>query len=166
MMDRRRAAIATAAIGVLAPILTSCGGPGYDHETACSISADIVGEALGTDRFEATAESLSDVPVELPEGGSIDACLIETDDDTLRVLAQVRGKDFLRGQLDALDDTAPTFDLGEGTARVTDDGGTWICGNVWLQAALDEGQLASTDAMREALETLADVVGCYEAAAG
>ncbi|MBM9462888.1 hypothetical protein JL108_05455 [Aeromicrobium sp. YIM 150415] len=165
-MGRRRAAIATAGIAVLAPVLTSCGGPAYEHETACSIPADVVGEALGTDRFEATAESLSDVPVELPEGGSIDACFIETDDDTLRVLAQVRGKDFLREQRDALDDTAPTFELGEGTARVTDGGGTWICGNVWLHVVLDEGTLASTDAMREALETLADVVGCYEAASG
>lgn len=144
----------------LAGALTGCGSP-YEEETACGIDAADAAAIIGTDKFTATEAELADAPLGEPEPRSA-TCLVEHDDTTLRVLADLHGRDFLETQLDALPATAPTYDLGDGVARAGSTGGTWICGNVWLQVVLtDSDSEGSEPAMRRALDALSTTLGCY-----
>lgn len=149
-------------------VLSACGlwQEPYEEQTACSIPASTAEKIMGTDRFTATSPDLEDAPLEETDPArrepSLPACRVQTDDASLLILAYLYSDDVIEDRAGFVSDQDGAFELASGQANVTSRGGTWVCGNVFVNAAFEEPFNADPADMREALEDLADTVGCFD----
>lgn len=149
-------------------VLSACGlwqAP-YEEQTACSVPASTAAKVMGTNRFTATSPELEDAPLAEPDPArrepSLPACRIHTDDASLLILARLYSDDVIEDRAAFVSDQDGAFELASGQAHVNARGGTWVCGNVFVNAAFEEPFDADPADMRAALEALADTVGCFD----
>jgi hypothetical protein len=154
----RKASAALVAAAALLGAAACSSTPVYSHDQACSLDAEVVSKLLGSDRFTADEEKLTDVPLTASVPGRT-SCLADRDDNRLIVEARIVPDATAASERATAKEASTSFEYRGGVGYTREKAVNWSCGNVSARISVREAPDDQPD-WQQLAEPVLDQIGC------